>query len=286
MESVTFINSLGESVYLGEDAPFVLIKIEGTGATDVYVQTQKSPFQDGTTYIDNTLEPRTISIELRILAENENEMVEYRHRLLQAFNPKLGLGELKYQFGNVTRRIKAIAEFPPTFPHAGDFKDTMQPSLIQLYCPDPYWYELDEEIWGLKSFEGGFEFPFSFSVSFGTVGTKLTIKNEGDVKTPIFFELFGPMVNPILNNETTGESLTVTQELLENEKLEINTAFGQKSVVKVDANGARTNAFHYVSATSKFFNLIPGDNVLSYTATGTTAESNAVVRFRNRYLGV
>ena len=54
-ERVIFTNSQGLSVELGNDGPFILTKIEGTGTANVNIQTQKSPFQDGETYIDNTL---------------------------------------------------------------------------------------------------------------------------------------------------------------------------------------------------------------------------------------
>src|SRR5690606_24488924 len=130
MEKITFINSKDQSVELGNDAPFILTKIEGTGAVNADIQTQKSPFQDGETYIDNTLEPRSLSIEIMVLAEDKEEMMKNRRKLLQVFNPKLGPGKLIYEFGNNRKEIEAISELAPVFPDAGDFKDTMQPGLI------------------------------------------------------------------------------------------------------------------------------------------------------------
>ena len=94
-----------------------------------------------------------------VLAEDKEEMMKNRRKLLQVFNPKLGEGKLIYEYGNIKREIRAISELAPVFPDAGDFKDTMQPGLIQLYCANPFWldnFEISEEI---ITWIGGISFP-------------------------------------------------------------------------------------------------------------------------------
>ena len=90
MEKVTFINSRGQSVVLGDSAPYILTKLEGMGAATADIQTQKAPFQDGVTFIDAVLEPRTPFAEIIVLADNEVEMSSRRMKLLEVFNPALG----------------------------------------------------------------------------------------------------------------------------------------------------------------------------------------------------
>ena len=103
-----FVNSRGQSIQLGNDAPFILTKIEGTGAVNVDIQSQKSPYQDGVSYQGNTLDPRPLSIRVMLIAENIEEMMIYRRKILNIFNPKLGEGILIYEIGGINREIKAI----------------------------------------------------------------------------------------------------------------------------------------------------------------------------------
>ncbi len=283
MERIKFINSKGQSVELGNDAPFVLTKIEGTGAVNVDIQSHKSPYQDGETYLGNTLEPRFLSIEIMILADNIDEMARYRHKILQAFNPKLGQGKLIYQLGNIKREIKAISELAPVFPDAEDFKETMQPGLIQLYCPNPFWldeFETSEEI---ITWIGGIRFPLRLPTGFATAGDKIiNVINKGDVETPIKLEIYGPATRPKITKRETGEYLKIKQELTADDVVVITTDFGNK---RVELNGE--NAFNILDLPdSKFFSLDIGDNVIELTTDDITNNANVKISYRNRYIGV
>ncbi len=283
MEKLTFTNSKGQSVELGGNAPFILTKIEGTGAVDVNIQSQKSPYQDGSTYLDNTLEPRPISIEVMLLADTIGEMTENRHRLLKVFNPKLGPGRLVYQLGNIKREIEAISELAPVFSDAGDFKDTMQPGLMQLYCPSPFWldeFETSEEI---ITWIGGIRFPLRLPTGFATAGDKIiNVINKGDVETPIKLEIYGPATNPKITKRETGEYLKVKRELTADDVVVVTTDFGNK---RIELNGE--NAFNILDLPdSNFFSLDIGDNVIELTTEDVTNNANVKISYRNRYIGI
>jgi len=289
MERVTFINSKGQSVELGNNSPFILTKFEGTGAVNVDIQTQKSPFQDGETYIDNLLEPRSISIEIMILADDTEEMMENRRKLLQAFNPKLGEGKLIYEYGKVKREIKAIPELAPVFPDAGDFKDTMQPGLIQLYCPNPFWLDTFIESEEMADWVGGLRFPLQLPMMFAGRSSRqhTVIHNAGDVDTPIVFEFLGPATNPVVTKVDTGEYIKVNREIAVNEKLIITTEFGNKKVILENIETKeRVNAFGWIDLGSTFFQLEPGNNLISYSADSGQETARVWIRWRNRYVGV
>lgn len=289
MERVTFINSRGQSIQLGNDAPFIMTKIEGTGAVNVDIQTQKSPFQDGETYIDNLLEPRSISIEIMILADDTEEMMKNRRKLLQVFNPKLGEGKLIYEYGKVKREIKAISELAPVFPDAGDFKDTMQPGLIQLYCPSPFWLDTFIESEEMADWVGGLRFPLQLPMMFAGRSSRqhTVIHNVGDVDTPIVFEFLGPATNPVVTKVDTGEYIKVNREIAANEKLVITTEFGNKKVILRNLDTEEEiNAFGWIDLGSTFFQLDPGNNLISYSADSGQETARVWIRWRNRYVGV
>ena len=293
METMTFTNSKGQSVELGNNPPFILTKIEGTGAVDVNIQSQKSPYQDGSTYLDNTLEPRPISIEVMLLADTIGEMIKSRHRLLKAFNPKLGPGKLVYQLGNIKRKIEAISELAPVFSDAGDFKDTMQPGLIQLYCPNPFWRDLIETKEDISTEVGNFSFPWGIppegtELSIRTISFITNIYNPGDVETPvkIFLRARGTVENPIIENLNTGEYIKVKRTLSDGDVLEINTEFGNKRVEIIRSNGDRENVFHYIDYKSTFFSVEAGDTTIKYDAEIGENNLDVSIYYTPKYLGV
>jgi len=293
MEKLVFTNSKGQSVELGNNPPFILTKIEGTGAVDVNIQSQKSAYQDGSTYLDNTLEPRPISIEVMLLADTIGEMIKSRHRLLKAFNPKLGPGKLVYQLGNIKREIEAISELAPVFSDAGDFKDTMQPGLIQLYCPNPFWRDLIETKEDISTEVGNFSFPWGIppegtELSIRTISFITNIYNPGDVETPvkIFLRARGTVENPIIENLNTGEYIKVKRTLSDGDVLEINTEFGNKRVEIIRSNGDRENVFHYIDYKSTFFSVEAGDTTIKYDAEIGENNLDVSIYYTPKYLGV
>ena len=283
MERVTFINSRGQSIQLGNDAPFILTKIEGTGAVDVNIQSSKSPYQDGVSYRGNTLEPRSISIEIMIIAEAIEEMVSHRRTISRVFNPKLDEGTLIYEIGDIKREIKAISELAPVFPDAGGFKDTMQPALIQLYCPNPFWLDVFEKSEEIVTWVGGISFPLKLPTRFAIAGPRIiNVVNDGDVETPVKIEIYGPATNPKITLRETGEFIRIKDTLTADDIVTITTEFGNK---RVEKNGE--NAFNILDLPdSTFFSLQVGDNVIEFTTEDVSNNANAKISYRNRYLGV
>jgi Phage tail protein len=268
-------------------SPFILSKVDGLGDVDADIQTQKAPYQDGSTYLDSTLGNRVLSLEVAIKGEDPKDVQQKRSVLSSIFNPKLGLGVVKYENETGIKEIMAVAEHVPIYPSGiGNRGSTYQRVLISLLCPDPAWYEPKIEKHTLASFVGGFSFPFSFPLSFGEVGDFLEVENKGDVDTPVFVVFQGPLKNPVLENKTIGQKITVTQEIPAGESLEINTAFGKKSVFRVLDDCSRVSAFNWVDPKSKLWHLIPGINEISYSATDEAGNAAATLSFYNRYVGV
>lgn len=285
MRRLYFTNRLGESVLIdSNNPPLLLSKLEGVGGAPAIIQMEKAPYQDGSTYIDTVLEPRYLTIEGMIWSTHTAEVMERRRKLVRVLNPRLGPGTLRLEFDSVVREIEAVAETSPVFPDKG--RKPMQQFIISLVCPDPAWRSDEEETWTLASFIGGFSLPFSFPLSFGTVGQTLDVENYGDLESPVFIRMIGPLKNPVLENVTTGQRISITREILEGESLEINTAFGKKSVTIIDSNNNRSNAFHYVSPDSEFWQMVPGLNTVSYAATEESSSSAVTISFYHRYAGV
>ncbi|MCQ4921565.1 phage tail family protein [Tissierella carlieri] len=293
MEKVIFINSKGQSIQLGNDGPYVLTKIEGTGAVNANIQSQKSPYQDGVTYLGNTLEARSIPIEIMILGENGSDIAIKRNKLLQIFNPKLDQGRLIYEFGNIKREIKAISELAPVFPHAGTFNDTMQEGLIQLYCPDPFFKDVVETKEETAVWRGAFEFPLELVEEGIEMGYRepsliVNIFNQGDVPCgmKIQFKALATAVNPLLFNVNTREYFKINKTMTAGEIITVTTHFQNKRV-ELNKNGVISNAFQYIRDYNiTFLQLDVGDNLLRYDADEGIDNLEVTIHYTPQYLGV
>lgn len=287
MEKMIYTNPLGQSIELSGTAPFMLTSILGTGATDVDFKSQKAPYQDGVTYVDVTLKERPINIQIEILATTPEELFELRKEVGKVFNPKLGPGTLRYEYYGKANEIIAFPDVSPVFPDGNGNKGlTFQKAMISIICPNPFWMDTYESEEPLTAWIGKFEFPFEFPVEFGERANRVTINNSGDVSTPVLIEFHGPATNPIVSNETTGEYIKVNRTLGENDVLEVSTAFGDKTVEIVSPDGTRINVFNYIDLDSSFFNLITGDNDISFSSDDVDQTGTVKIIYKKRYLAI
>ncbi|WP_306009339.1 phage tail family protein [Bacillus sp. MMSF_3328] len=289
MQKFTFINANNESVVLKNSGSYVVEDVSGLGDVDSNIQSQKAPDQDGDTYTGSNLEPRYLSFDINIIGLNRADTVQKRTKLGRVFNPTLGPGRLIVENEMGTREIEAVSEHVPKYPQGrGNKGATFQKALINLKAPDPYWLERVRKeqmvVW-----EGGLEFPLSLPTFFAQQSENKAkiLQNDGEVPTSVRIIFNGPATAPIrIINVTTGDFIEVNQSLTENERLEINTTPGQKSVRKIQGSGESWNAFHFIHLGSTFFRLIPGNNLLDYS-TGADYERAAVsIAWHNRFTTV
>lgn len=285
VRNLIFINSRGKQIVLGNIAPFLVTKLEGLGGVQVSIQTQKSPYQDGVTYIDNTLESRQLSIEGAILERDREKRSRQRAEMLSILNPKLGKGTLTYEYDGGSKQIECIVDGAPVF--SDKQLGSHQGFLITLLCPSPFWLDPETETEEIVTWIGGMTFPLRLPTTYATKGLKkINIINQGDVETPVKIEFKGPATNPRITNQTTGEYIQVNRTLLSTDKLIITTDFGAKRVEIEDADGVRTNAFNWIDLGSSFWSLQVGDNVVEYTSDDLVEPAAVSISYRNRYVGI
>lgn len=283
MDSIVITNQNGESITLGNQAPYFLETIDGVGEVSVAIESQKAPKQDGSTYLGNVLENRAISIEGTIITKGDPGAVLEARRLMQrVLNPKLDAVTITYRRGNQAKEIVGIAETTPVFPSGQGSKGLYyQKFLLHLICHEPFWLDTYFESREMSYLMGGVQFRLRLPTLFSYRGFKRRAINGGDVATPVEIEFKGPAVNPTVSNLTTGEFIRVNRELAEDDVLSIGTAFGKKYVRINDEN-----AFHYIDLDSVFWSLVPGENALSYTSNNDSIKTRVVVSWKNRYVGV
>ncbi|WP_017728488.1 phage tail family protein [Halalkalibacterium ligniniphilum] len=284
MERITFINSRGDQISF-TNSVYKLITIEGFGDVVADIQTEKSPSQDGGTFIDAVLEERPISLELKIKGADYNEVVRNRNRMSSVMNPKLGLGKLKVETDEITKYIDCIADSVPYYPSGSRNRGVnWQRALVSLRCPDPYWKS--DDITEQPTFEPLFQFPFEGEFEMGIQRDERIIINEGDAPAPLRIEFYGPAANPIITNVTTGEFIKVNRTLGEGEYMRIDTTDGRKSVEFVAPDGSVTNVFGWIDLDSTFFKLVMGENHIVYSADSDIQGAIVNISYRKLYAGV
>ncbi|MBT2661951.1 phage tail family protein [Bacillus sp. ISL-45] len=289
MERIIYTSSNGEIIRF-DGPPFYLSRISGLGEVDAELQLQKSPYQDGSSLMGSVLQEREVTVEFLIEQQAYSEVSDSRAKIARAFNPKLKPGIIRYENDFVVREIEAIADSVPIYPDGHSNRSmTLQKGMITLTCPNPYW-KSEDQVEQLAVFESGLTFPVTFPTAFAQQSPSKSklIMNEGDVDTPIEVTFTGPATAPIIiRNETTGKMIEVNQSLLDGEKLVINTEFGKKRVTKVSTTGIETNAFNQINiSTSELFQLIAGNNLLSYSTGQDYERAPVIIKWKNRYLAV
>lgn len=288
---ILLTNSHGESVELSETSSYALFSVEGLGSTDTLLSTTKSAGQDGVNYQGNTIDSRSVSIEISIVATGKEDMNRKRSNLLKILNPKLEEMELTYLNGSKIKKLIVVPELV-SFPPAEHFADSVQGAIIELYAPDPYFKNPTESKSEIALWRPSFGFPLSIpnegiKMGFREPSLIVNVFNKGDVETGmrIKFKALGEVVNPSLFNVNTREYFKINKTMAAGEVIEVNTNFQNKRVNKIK-QGVVTNVFHYIDLTSTFLQLDPGDNLLRYDADENIDNLEVDIYYNPRSLGV
>ena len=155
-----------------------------------------------------------------------------------------------------------------------------------MNCPSPFWLDTFIEGEEFSYLMGGISFRLKIPTTFSYRGKRKTVINSGDVDAPVSIEFYGPGTNPVIYNETTDEFVKVKKELVEGEILKIDTSFGKKRVEIERTDNTKENAFGYIDLDSVFWQLIPGENILSYESNNDSEKTRVKITYKNRYVGV
>lgn len=117
-------------------------------------------------------------------------------------------------------------------------------------------------------------FPFTFPIIFGasTISVSNTATNSGTIPVyPSSIVIHGPINNPTVTNTSTGEYITVSQNLSSSSN--VLTITYDKDSLSIDLDG--NSVLSSVTSASTYFKLQPGANTI--TLTGSTISSGAYV---------
>lgn len=279
---ISFINANGETFPVNGN--YKLKTWWGFGDLPTDIKTSKAPYQDGETFIDTVVEAKPFGFDFTIIGLNRQEIFDRRLIVTRQFNTKLGLGTLIWEQEDGTKyHIDCIAK--PIFPSGEAQSRTHQIVIIDLVALNPFWYDPIQWEQVLIGFSGGWSYPWSYPRSYGQVGCQVEVNNLGNIETPVMIYFYGEVVNPVMQNLTTEEDISVIQTIVDGEILIVNTGWGQKGAM-ILSGGEYVNAFEYVHPESVYWKLAPGPNTIKYTAASEGANANCRLYYYHRFSGV
>ena len=168
MRVLTFTASNGTSItFTGTPLPsgYFITSLEGIDTPTVDSQTQKAPYQDGVTNIDQLLEVRDITLEGYINVPVNLAAINPLRRTLQAvLNPKLGVGNIVYTYDSGTKTIPAKC-IACTLANR-NMPEPFQKFQIQFECANPYWLSTTTDTTSAGLVIAKTKFPIAFDYTY------------------------------------------------------------------------------------------------------------------------
>lgn len=287
---------IGSTEYsLSDGDPRFRLEEDGLGMAPVRRITERGPLQHGETDLGFRLDPRLIQLVFGVSAASESELYDYRAALLAIFKPRTAAIKLRYTLSNSdVRQIDTHYAGAMTFP-SRDRKGFYQRVGLTLRASDPLFYDptLQAVVYGLGAGSAGFTVPVAVPTGVGasTLDVTQTITYAGDfLEYPVVL-ITGPLTDPVVTNETTGEALDFTGITISaGDTYTIDCRYGYKTV----KNAAGTNKIADLANASDLatFHLEAdpdapgGNNSISVTGSGATTASEVYLQFYNRYIGL
>lgn len=266
-----------------------LIGDDGWGMSPLHRLAERGPLQHGQTDRGFRLDPRIGQLALIVLAATEDEMYAARDTLLSLFAPGDEPLALRWTLPSRTRQIdvQLVSGMEMSSRERGVWA---QKIAVQLLAPDPTFYDPAGEAATFALGGGGdaLVVPLTVPMVVGasTIDATATVANDGNwLSYPHLIRIVGPMEDPVITNETTGEVLDFTGVTLGGgEWLDLDLRYGYKTVV--DETGVNRIADLTEDSDLATWHLQPGANSIRVTGLDATEATRVDISFFERYLGI
>lgn len=285
MKTVKCVNNNGMSAtfeYDHDNTEFFLVSLDGVYSIKNAVNTSQNATTDGSSYSGEALEQRNIVITANIRRNYQKN----RDTLSRVFKVH-SEGTFYHTEEGQTRKIEYYVESIDIAE-----KGIIRPCTISLICPDPYFKDDEATHIEMASWEDGFEFEIEIDEEVGMefgARSKETIKvvdNDSTTSIGIQMTIIAEdiVVNPVIMNVTTGETLKLLCEMLPDDEIVITTDLGNIDVIL--RRGGKEYDYNYTvdEDNEGYVQLETGRNYINYTADSGGDYMNVNFDFENRYV--
>lgn len=227
VSEVTLLNTaLGESIVFSQESSTHILEICDLSNIPSEMSTQKRVAADGVLVTSVKLSPRTISLVVWLVGENDEQLSTYRRSLSRLINPKQPIRLLQNGY--------AIEGYPLHTIAVGTDRNVMNDRMcriyIELYCAFPLFTTEETSSAAIASWENKLTFPLNFTnnqIIFGLRSSVLiaAISNFGDVECGAKFYVAakGKVINPRIINIATQTYMEFSLTLMNEDQLVIDT---------------------------------------------------------------
>lgn len=292
MRKITYTNSLGTSIILKD---YVIgtsdYKLQQWNPERLNIEsiTSKGYQQDGVTYKYEDANPR--QIDFTGLAYSYDDAADTEETLNTIFNPILGEGTLKHEYGDYSREITVRVLGQPIIPTA-KVDNSLTFSVI-MQADYPFYRDLTYTEVELMGVSGGFEFDspsFYFETgttfTFGDISASSgVLTNLGHAPAPLYMEWTGVATNPKLTLVDTGDFILLNGSLTSDQRLIITTGYGNKTVsIQTISTGVIVQDNSLVDDSSTYFSAPIGNSTISFSADSGGTTSVVTVKYKQLWL--
>lgn len=254
------------------DRNFCLYKIDGLCPPSATLNFSTIANVDGTVYNSGRINQRNLVLYVKIFPDVEtNRNILYKH---------FPIGQKVRIFYRNDIHNVYIDGYVESF--ECDLFTNNEVAQISIICNDPYFRSVEKSTTVISVVHDYFEFPFSIPVDDPIVISDRNYYVEGVVNPGIIptgmtveFEAIGyNVLNPWLENKTTGQKMIVNAEIDTGEKIIVNTNKHNLSVTKVFTDGRKENILNSMGDGFQWVQLAAGENRI---AVGSDQNSESLV---------
>jgi hypothetical protein len=256
---------------------------------------QRGPFQDGDTDIDFRLDPRVVNLPIISPASSMDESMRVRQKLLQIFTAGNDNSQIYILFEGDTTTQQRILDVHVAggLTMDNDGRDFTVRGVIQLRASNPTWYQtydvpvtISAQLFGTPT-----PYPKPYPVPYGSdsINKFTNVTYEGTWLSYPVIQCIGPASNLTIV-DSLGNTILFDDPISAGDIWTIDLRYGAKTVL--DQNGI--NKFQALNINSNLvsFALYPrptvfdGINTISVSATGTDSDSQVLMYYDERYVGI
>ena len=300
IKSVKITNYLNESIELElrypEKSGFLIRDIQGVGAGKADINTSDLANDDGSIFNSSRILSRNIVFFLDFLDAPSVESVRQK----------------AYKYFPLKKKVKLLFTTDTRFCEIEGYVETNDPIIfskkehtqISIVCPNPYFYDAEEQLTVFYGVEPLFEFPMENPslnqklLEFGNIQNKTTntVYYEGDAEIGVTIEIraVGTAENITIYNLLTRETMAIDSDkllaltgsgIVAGDEIHISTVKGNKSIT-LFRDGEYVNILNCLGRQVNWFQLTKGDNLFAYTAEYGITNLQFKIRNRLVYEGI
>lgn len=302
IREITVTNYLGESLNMilarPELSGFAVMDMDQIGPDESDINIKEVATYDGGKFNSARLKSREVTLKLRFVGDD----IETIRQKSYKYFPVKQLVKLTFHSDNRDSYLCGyVEENDPTIFAS---KKSQAGCTIQIVCPDPYFYSVDEMITVFSGVVPLFEFPFDNNdpiepiIEMGNIVTKQyeTVYYEGDMDTGVVVKIhtLGTVGDLTIYNVSKRQTMSISQARLEEltgsglvarDTIIISTIRGEKTI-KLLRNGVETNILNCLGKSIDWFTISKGDNIFAYVASEGASNVQFEVTSRIIYEGV